>query len=75
MKDDQNLHQLILKDLLKLAEEAKFNGLEKLHYLIINFDGFTVENKMLTPTSKYVKKVIETTFRDDIERIYKRTKE
>ena len=70
MKNDGRLHKVILEDFRKLAGEANFNGLEKLHFLIITFEGFTVENKMLTPTGKCVRKTIENVFRKEIEEIY-----
>ena len=71
-KNEENpeLINLIVKDLLKLAEEANFNGLEKVKYIIITFEGFTVENSCMTPTMKIVRKKVELRFKERIDKLY-----
>ena len=73
MKDEENseLKKLLINDLLKLANEANFNGLEKVKYILINFEGFTVENSCMTPTMKIVRKKVELRFKKRIDEIYK----
>ena len=68
--EDKDLKNLISKDLLKLANEANFNGLEKVKYFIIDFEGFTIENGCMTPTMKIVRKKVELTFKNRIDKIY-----
>lgn len=68
--DNKDLKNLILKDLLKLANEANFNGLEKVKYFIIDFEGFTIENGCMTPTMKIVRKKVELKFKNRIDKIY-----
>lgn len=68
--DNKDLKNLISKDLLKLANEANFNGLEKVKYFIIDFEGFTIENGCMTPTMKIVRKKVELKFKNRIDKIY-----
>ena len=69
-EDNEELIKLIVNDLLKLAEEANFNGLEKAKYAIITFEGFTVENSCMTPTMKIVRKKVELKFKERIDKLY-----
>ena len=72
VKDEENeaLKKLIINDLSKLAIDAKFNGLEKVKYVIITFEGFTVDNSCMTPTMKIVRKKVELRFKDRIDKLY-----
>ena len=72
VKDEENeaLKKLIINDLSKLAIEAKFNGLEKVKYVLITFEGFTVGNSCMTPTMKIVRKKVELRFKDRIDKLY-----
>ena len=72
VKDEENkeLQNLFIDDLLKLANEAKFNGLEKVKYVLITFEGFTVSNTCMTPTMKIVRKKVELRFKNRIDKIY-----
>jgi len=70
IEEDKDLKNLISKDLLKLANEANFNGLEKVKYFIIDFEGFTIENGCMTPTMKIVRKKVELKFKNRIDKIY-----
>ena len=75
-KDEENpkLKEIIRKDLERYALEAKFNGLEKVKYMILTFEGFTVNNGCMTPTMKIVRKKIELRFKERINKIYKEIK-
>ena len=69
-EENDDLKNLIIQDLLKHAEEANFNGLEKVKYVIITFEGFTVANSCMTPTMKIVRKKVELRFKDRIDKLY-----
>ena len=75
-KDEENpkIKELIRKDLEKIAIEAKFNGLEKVKYMVLTFEGFTVNNGCMTPTMKIIRKKAELLFKDRINKIYKEIK-
>ena len=64
------MKKLIVNDLLKLAEQANFNGLEKVKYVLITFEGFTVANSCMTPTMKIVRKKVELKFKERIDALY-----
>ena len=66
----EKLNCLIVNDFEKLAKNANFNGLEKLKFIIIDFEGFSVENKCLTPTMKIIRKNVENKFKKRIEELY-----
>ena len=69
-EDNPDLQKLIVNDLLKLANEANFNGMEKARYVLITFEGFTVENTCMTPTMKIVRKKVELRFKKRIDKLY-----
>ena len=46
------------------------NGLEKVKYVIITFEGFTVDNTCMTPTMKIVRKKVELRFKTRIDDLY-----
>ena len=69
-EENDDLKNLIIQDLLKHAEEANFNGLEKVKYVIITFEGFTVDNTCMTPTMKIVRKKVELRFKTRIDDLY-----
>ena len=72
IKDEENEHliDLIVKDFEKLAAEASFNGLEKVRYILLNYEGFSIENNCLTPTMKIVRKKVEIKFKKRIDKLY-----
>lgn len=67
------LEEEIRNDLLKMAEEAQFNSLEKVRYFILTQEEFSVDNGCLTPTLKPVRKKIEPRYKDQIEALYNQT--
>ena len=72
LKDEENpqMIKLIVEDLDRLAKEANFNGLEKVHYILLNYEGFTIENNCLTPTMKIIRKKVEIKFKKRIDKLY-----
>ena len=72
VKDNKNeaLINLIVKDFENLAREAEFNGLERLKYIIIDFDEFTNNNNCLTPTMKIIRKNVEKKYKEKIDDLY-----
>ena len=72
VKDEENpkLIELFVKDFERLALEASFNGLEKAKYVLIFFEGFTIDNNCLTPTMKIVRKKVELTLKERIDKLY-----
>ena len=72
VKDNKNkdLINLIVKDFENLAKEAEFNGLERLKYIIIDFDEFTNSNNCLTPTMKIIRKNVEKKYKERIDDLY-----
>ena len=70
-EDNKELENIIIKDLEKLAIEANFNGLEKVKFVIITFEGFTIQNECMTPTMKIVRKKVEIKYKDRIEKLFR----
>ena len=72
VKDNKNkdLINLIVKDFENLAKEAEFNGLERLKYIIIDFEEFTNSNNCLTPTMKIIRKNVEKKYKERIDNLY-----
>ena len=72
VKDTENkkLHELIINDFNKLAIDAEFNGLEKVKYILVDFDEFTNNNNCLTPTMKIIRKNVEIKFKERIDKLY-----
>ena len=72
IKNEENpkLIELFVNDFRKLAEEASFNGLEKVNYILIDFEGFSIENNCLTPTMKIKRKKVEIKFKERIDKLY-----
>ena len=71
-KDNKNeaLINLFVTDFEKLANEAEFNGLEKLKYILIDFEEFTNNNNCLTPTMKIIRKNLEKKYKERIDELY-----
>ena len=72
VKDNKNeaLINLFVTDFEKLANEAEFNGLEKLKYILIDFEEFTNNNNCLTPTMKIIRKNVEKKYKERIDDLY-----
>ena len=74
VKDNENekLKELFIDDFNKLATEAEFNGLEKVKYILIDFDEFTNSNNLLTPTMKIIRKNVEIKYKERIDNLYEK---
>ena len=70
MVKSEPLKEEIRKDLERLAGEAQFNSLEKVRYFILSPEEFTIENQMMTPNLKMVRKKIEEHFKKEINELY-----
>ena len=72
VKDEENqkLKNLIINDLNRLATEANLNGLEKVKYVLLTFEGFTIDNKCMTPTMKIVRKKVEIRYKNRLQKLY-----
>ena len=72
VKDEENpkLKSLIINDLNRLALEANFNGLEKVKFVLLTFEGFTINNECMTPTMKIVRKKVEIRYKNRIEKLF-----
>ena len=72
IKDEENpkLKKIILNDLDRLAIEANFNGLEKVKFILLTFEGFTIQNECMTPTMKIVRKKVEIRYKNRIEKLF-----
>jgi long-chain acyl-CoA synthetase len=69
-ENNPQLIDIIVKDFGRLAKEANFNGLEKLNYILLDYEGFTIENNCLTPTMKIIRKKVEIKFKERIDNLY-----
>ena len=69
-ENNPQLIDMIVKDFGRLAKEANFNGLEKLNYILLDYEGFTIENNCLTPTMKIIRKKVEIKFKERIDNLY-----
>lgn len=54
----------------EIAKANKFNSLEKPPKFILTFQEFTIQNDLLTPTMKLVRKKIQNFFQSDIDQAY-----
>ena len=74
VKDNENekLKELFIDDFNKLATEAEFNGLEKVKYILIDFEEFTNSNNLLTPTMKIIRKNVEIKYKERIDNLYEK---
>lgn len=50
--ESPELLKIVLDDLLKLAKDNKFSGLEKIKKCFLTDEPFSIENDILTPTMK-----------------------
>ena len=69
--EDRELKKAILDDMVRLAEECKCVGFEKIKNLKLKIDPFTIENNLLTPKMSLKRHVAKEVFDKDIEEVYK----
>ncbi|OTB04347.1 hypothetical protein M426DRAFT_320945 [Hypoxylon sp. CI-4A] len=68
--NDTRVVKAFLKQLDAIAKEYKFNGYERVRNCVLDFEPFTVENELLTPTLKLKRPQTARKFKTDIERMY-----
>lgn len=62
--NDQQLKETVFADLKKLADENKFNALERPYNMFLTTEPFTMENNLLTPTFKMKRNIAREQFAD-----------
>jgi long-chain acyl-CoA synthetase len=68
--ENEELLKEIKRSLDVIADLNKFNSLEKVQKIIISKEEFTIENELLTPTGKVVRRNVEKRFKDLIDKVY-----
>ena len=68
--ENKDLLDEIKRSLDKLASANNFNSLEKVSKIIISKVEFTIDNELLTPTAKLVRRKIELMYKAEIDKIY-----
>ena len=67
---DENLIQMVLADVHRLATVSKFNSLEKPKQITLLSEPFTIENDILTPTIKLKRNIAKNKFQKEIDAMY-----
>ncbi|KAI1418211.1 acetyl-CoA synthetase-like protein [Hypoxylon sp. FL1857] len=67
---DPRVVKAVLKQLDDIAKKHKFNGYERVRNCLLDYEPFTVENELLTPTLKLKRPQTVRKFKADIERMY-----
>ncbi|KAK3598870.1 hypothetical protein CHS0354_008618 [Potamilus streckersoni] len=67
----ENVKSMILADILQTGKTAKLKGFEQVKDIILHPELFSVENGLLTPTFKNKRPQLRTTFKSQIENLYK----
>lgn len=67
---NSELRKDIMSDLMRLAEENKFSGLEKVKKIHLIVDPFTIENDILTPKMSIKRHVAKKVFEAQIKAMY-----
>ena len=67
---DENLIQMVLADVHRLATVNKFNSLEKPKQITLLLEPFTIENDILTPTMKLKRNIAKIKFQKEIDAMY-----
>lgn len=65
-----DLKQIVLEDLCKLAKVNKLSGLEKPKQLALLSEPFSQDNDLLTPTQKLKRNVAKVHFKAQIDALY-----
>ena len=65
-----DLHKAVKENFDSIAKENKFSSLEKPGKYILSLKEFSVQNDLLTPTMKLVRKKIQVFFQKEIDEAY-----
>lgn len=68
--EEQKLIDAISKNFDEIAKFNKFNSLERPLKYILTLEEFSVQNDLMTPTMKLVRKKIQTYFQEKINKAY-----
>lgn len=68
--EEPKLIEAISKNFDEIAKVNKFNSLERPLKFILTLEEFSVNNELMTPTMKLVRKKIQTHFQDKINKAY-----
>jgi long-chain acyl-CoA synthetase len=66
----EDLKMEVWKDLMKLAEQYRLNGLEKPKQLTLLTAPFTIEGDLLTPTMKLKRNIAKQKFKAELASMY-----
>ena len=64
------LHEVLVKEFARIFAENKLKGFERIVKFSVETDPWTVENGLMTPTFKLLRKNIKTKFEDKINKMY-----
>ena len=70
LRDSDEMKMIVLKNLIKLAGENKFSGLEKPKQIKLLTEQFSQENELLTPTMRLKRNVAKTYYKEAIDHMY-----
>lgn len=69
--DQKPLRELVLKELSAASARAKLAGFERVRAVHLHHEPFSVENELLTPTSKLRRADAQRVFRAQIDALYR----
>ena len=72
--DSAELHEAIKEDLARLFKQAGLRGFERIQKFKVDSTGWSVDNGMLTPTFKLVRKQLQKHYSAEIGEMYKSSK-
>ena len=64
------LKKTIMKDIKRLGQEAGLKSFEQAKAIYLSAEIFTIENNLLTPTHKLVRRNLEKKFMDEFNKMY-----
>ena len=68
---DKDFRRKVFEDIMKLCETTKLNKLERPKQMQLILEPFSVDNQVLTPTSKIKRNVARVYFKDSVSKMYK----
>ena len=72
--DSAELHEAIKEDLARLFKQAGLRGFERIQKFKVDSTGWSVDNGMLTPTFKLVRKQLQKHYSTEIGEMYQSSK-
>ncbi|KAK9481089.1 eukaryotic long-chain fatty acid CoA synthetase (LC-FACS) [Lipomyces japonicus] len=67
---DTRVRQAAVRELDRVAKQARLQGFERVRNISLKLDPFTAENGLITPTMKLKRAQVVTYFRSDIDSLY-----